>query len=780
MAKKPDPTKKLETYRQKRDFSKTPEPGGGEAASIERLYVMQEHHATRHHWDLRLEFGGVLLSWAITKEPPNKKGIRRLAIHVEDHPIEYASFEGIIPKGEYGAGTVAIWDRGMWTPKGDPVQSLKDGKFEFDLVGERLKGRFILVRIEDSESKQEQWLFMKVGETPIRTVERTPAMKPETSLGREAPMPQELAPNLCEVASKVPDGDDWLFEIKWDGYRCMAFVDGGEVRLMSRNGVHYSIPHIEKAIRSLHLESTIVDGELVLFNERGITSFPLLHQTLRSKKLGAIQFILFDLPYYEGRDLRAVRLIDRKDLLRQLLGPEPPAGLLFSDHFTENASAVFAHACASGLEGLIGKKVGSSYKSARTSDWVKIRCDKELDALIVGYTMLSSGDRGIGAILVAIPGPEGSKPVYAGKVGTGFTEAQRRDLLLRLEALRVDSLELDNTDTIPSKGVFYVEPKLVAKVKFLDWTLDGLVRQGRFQGIAETSRKEASPRVAESQVKLTSPDRVVDPKSGSTKKDVFDYYAAVGHRLLPHLANRPLPIIRCPDGISKPCFFQKHLMKGLPDAVKGVVVDEDDKDPYMLVDSIEAILALVQFGMIEAHPWGSSIPELDLPDRLIFDLDPGDDVEWDKVCEAARIVRDQFAGIGLKSFAKLSGGKGIHIVLPIVPELEWAVVKPFCAAMAKALEDAFPKIFVANMAKAKRGGKVFIDYLRNGRGSTAVAPYSLRAKAGLPAAMPICWDELDYARPDQFDIKTAVVEASGEDPWADFFELQQKLTAAVR
>lgn len=778
MPQKPDPKEKLEKYREKRDFDRTPEPGGGEGAISERLYVMQEHHATRHHWDLRLEFGGVLLSWAVTKEPPNKPGIRRLAIHVEDHPIEYASFEGIIPKGEYGAGTVAIWDQGTWTPKGDPVRGLKEGKFEFDLVGDRLKGRFILIRIEDSDSKQEQWLFMKVGETPKPSVTRTPDMKPRSELGREAPMPKDVSPNLCEVATKVPNGDGWVFEIKWDGYRCIAFAEAGEVRLTSRNGIRYSIPHIEKSLLSLQADSAIFDGELVQFDERGVTSFPLLHQTLRSKKLGPVQFILFDLLYYEGRDLRAEPLIERKDLLRRLLGPEPPAGLLYSDHFTENASAVLAHACASGLEGLIGKKSASPYKSARTPDWIKIRCDKEVEALIVGYTMLSSGQPGIGAILVAIPGPESGRPVYAGKVGTGFSEAQRRELWARLKEIQVDSLELDNAETIPAKGVHFVEPKLLASVKFLDWTLDGLVRQGRFQRLVERGANQR-PSQSESQIKLTSPDRVVDPASGATKKDVFDFYAGIATRLLPHLRGRPLPIIRCPDGIAKPCFFQKHFMKGLADVVSTVIVDDEDREPYMLVDSSDAILALVQFGMIEAHPWGSSVPELDLPDRLIFDLDPGEDVEWAKVCDAARIVRDQFAGIGLQSFAKLSGGKGIHVVLPIVPELEWAVVKPFCAAMAKALEDAFPKIFVANMAKAKRGGKVFVDYLRNGRGSTAVAPYSLRAKPGLPVAMPIGWNDLDSSRPNQFDIASAVAEAESNDPWAGFFELNQKLTAAA-
>lgn len=779
MANKPDPKEKLEAYRQKRDFARTPEPGGGEAPVAERLYVMQEHHATRHHWDLRLELNGVLLSWAVTKEPPNKTGIRRLAIHVEDHPIEYASFEGIIPKGEYGAGTVAIWDRGTWTPKGDPVQSLKDGKFEFDLVAERLNGRFILIRIEDSDSKQEQWLFMKVGDTPKPAVKRTAEMKPKSNLGREAPMPREIAPNLCEVATKIPDGNEWLFEIKWDGYRCLAFVEGGKVRLLSRNGIQYAIPHIERALSSLQVQSAVFDGELVHFNERGITSFPLLHQTLRSKKLGPVQYILFDLLYYEGRDLRGEALIDRKDLLKRLLGEEIPAGLLYSDHFTENPSAVLAHACATGLEGLIGKRSSSVYKSARTSDWVKIRCDKELEALIVGFTLLSSGGQGVGAILIAIPGSEGGKPVYAGKVGTGFSEAQRKELLTHLKAIEVESLDLDNAETIPSKGVHYVEPRLFARVKFLDWTLDGLVRQGRFQGMVEPVGAPTKIATRESTIKLTSPDRVVDPATGSTKKDVFDYYAGIAHRLLPHLANRPLPIIRCPDGIAKPCFFQKHFMKGLAGVVRTVEVDEDDNEPYMLVDSVDAILALVQFGMIEAHPWGSSVPELDLPDRLIFDLDPGEDVEWPRVCEAARIVRDQFAGIGLRSFAKLSGGKGIHVVLPIVPELEWSVVKPFCAAMAKALEDAFPKIFVANMAKAKRGGKVFVDYLRNGRGSTAVAAYSLRAKPGLPVAMPIGWDDLEEVRPNKFDIGNAIEEAAKGDPWEGFFELRQRLTEAA-
>ena len=779
---------KLGRYRQKRDFSKTREPTGGMPSAKGRLFVIQEHHASRLHWDLRLELDGVLLSWAVPKEPPTQPGVRRLAIHVEDHPLDYAGFEGRIPKGEYGAGTVKIWDRGEWTSEKDPHEMLGYGKLEFDLDGDRLHGRYVLVKMDDEGQKQEQWLFFKSGSD---VEEKPPKEAEEVRQAKKGKAPVWVGPMLCTKRETPPSGDDWLHEVKWDGYRVLTFVRNGKIAFKTRNQNPLQLEQIEKdlhdALDKGLLDEAVLDGELVGIDERGVSSFRLVHEAVAAKETADLIYYAFDLPFLDGMDLRQSPIEERKRALVALVEQIGSHHIRFSAHTEGDGAKLYENACASHLEGIISKKKGSPYTSARSANWVKARCEGRLEGWIGGFTLLKDEDAAVGSLLVGVKDEDG-KLHYAGKVGTGFSHALRQKLFRELSKQARDKSAFEASPDLPKRGATWVEPRHEVKVQYLEWSPGGVMRQPKLievPGMAQTKAKPASipksrPKPEGSGVNITHPGRVVDGSSKLTKGDVAAFYEAAAEWILPYVAHRPLPVLRCPDGVEKGCFFHKHYMKGLSEAVARVNVEEESgvEEIYMAISDSKGLLSLVQMGVIEFHPWGSRVETLEKPDTLIFDLDPGEGMKWAEVVDAAHEVHEHLSSIGLESFAKLSGGKGVHLVVPVEPELEWDRAKDFCEQLARILAKQFPKRYTADLPKVKRKGKIFLDYLRNGRGATAVCAYSVRARAGLPVAMPVGWDEVtaDLA-PNAFGLKEAMkhLDRRKKDPWAKFAQTKQSL-----
>ncbi len=718
----PEASRSLDKYKKKRNFKATPEPVGTKKGSG-KIYVVQKHDATRLHYDLRLEHRGVLLSWAVPKEPTLDTEVRRLAVRVEDHPIEYATFEGTIPKGNYGAGTVEIWDRGTWDTDDDVDKGLAEGKLTFNLHGDRLTGSFALVRMGDPGEK-ENWLLLKHKDVSL------------------------TAPGfmLCRPVEAPPKTAGWIHEIKWDGYRAMALVDNGECRIISRGGNDLPIPDLQAIIGRHIVGPAIIDGELVVFNPEGQSDFGMLQATLKSDKK-AICFIAFDLLHYKGDDLRDQTLEVRREKLQELLPKKHPR-LRFSEGFED--PNVFKAACELGLEGIVSKRKGTTYRTGRFDDWRKAKCSGHEEFIVGGYTIMEGTRSSIGSLIVGSETETGL--VHSGRLGTGFDSATRVELFKTLEPLKTKNPPFEVVEAKDRKGAIWVEPRMRVKGKFLNKTAKGIVRQARFDGILDVSEpKKAMP----STFKVSSGDRIVDKASGATKQGLADYYVAVMDRLFPQLESRPLSLIRCPEGADHPCFFQRHLKHDIP----GTVQVPFDDDEYVGISGTEGILGMVQYGGIEFHPWGSQIGDVTLPDRLIFDLDPGPDVEWNRTRDAARLLKERLESIGMTTFVKISGGKGLHVVTPIKPELNWEQAKAFTKAMAESLVRDFPKDFVSKMSKSIRNQKIFVDYLRNDQTSTAVAAYSLRAKPNLPAAWPVRWDGLD-------DIKTAdAVSISNYQDW---------------
>lgn len=777
-----DTAQKLGPYLKKREFQKTPEPSGlAEESRPGNLFVVQKHRATRLHWDLRLQIGDVLASWAVPKEPSLDPSVKRLAVHVEDHPLEYGDFEGVIPAGNYGAGKVEIWDRGTWEPESNPESGLKEGKLVFTLFGQRLRGKFALIRLDDLKSrKQDQWLFMKL---PEATPSRKNASKPRATLnGKKAGFPSGWSPMLCYARDSPPEGDGWLHEVKWDGYRVLAYHQGVKTTFQSRGKNRLDLPEIEAAFESW--PDCVLDGELVVLDSNGLSRFELIHVAMKGKKRAAAVLVLFDLLFLDGVDMRGQPLHLRKETLSNLVAARPSDRIRFSDHAAVDGNVLFSLACKSGLEGLISKKADSPYVMRRSKHWIKSHCLKTLGAVVGGYTLMSGDASAIGALLLGVPGSDG-RLAYIGRVGTGFSLALRRSLKSSLEAMQTEDPPFAPAPSrTESKGVRWVEPTGTAVVRYLERSSSGILRQARLDSIdlPEPDSHLKSGRSKEAvATRITHPDRVIDERSGATKADVADYYAAISEAILTFVAFRPLPIIRCPDGLSGTCFFQKAWMRGLKVVGKAPVKGTDGKTDYMQIESREGLLELVQMGAIELHPWGSTNVDLERPDVLIFDLDPGDDVLWKGVVEAAQELRAHLSNVGLASFAKLTGGKGLHVVLPIDAELTWDQAKAFCQALAQAMERANPKRYVATASKALRKGKIFVDYLRNGRGATAVSPYSLRARPGLPVAMPVRWDELESFDVEAFHIRNAAgwLSIRKSDPWEGYLDVKQSLRAAA-
>ncbi|WP_067219455.1 DNA ligase D [Stappia indica] len=799
----------LETYRRKRDFAATPEPKGepkGKASKkggTEHSFVIQEHHARRLHYDLRLELGGVYKSWAVTRGPSLVAGVKRLAVEVEDHPLAYGSFEGTIPKGEYGAGTVAIWDKGSWTPEGDAEKGLAKGHLEFTLEGDKLKGRWHLVRMaRKGREKRNNWLLIKSEDEHARDEDEpdilneagkaemggkeTGGRKPDAPLkgSKKAKMPDFVPPQLATLKRHAPTAKGWIHEIKFDGYRLQARIEDGKAVLLTRSGLDWTErfgPDVAKALAALPVQQAVLDGELVVEASGGASDFSALQADLSAGRTDRFVYVAFDLLHLDGRDLTGVRLDTRKAALQRLLAKAPEV-LRYSEHFEEDGEMVLRHACRLSLEGVISKRASGPYRSGRSKDWIKSKCGERQEMVVAGYMPSSVSDEAIGSLVLGIY--EDGELRHAGRVGTGFSRAVAEDLYERLHAIeRKTSPFAGRLDATARRGVRFVKPELVAEVEFRSWTADRRVRHASFRGLREDKAardvtreaptdKDDPPAQPRPSIKLTHPDRVYWADAGVTKEGLADYYTQVWRFMAPLVVARPLALLRCPRGTAQKCFFQKHAWKGM----NGEILTRqdplgDDGDSLIAIDSLHGLIGLVQGAALEIHPWQASLDDLERPDQVVIDLDPGEGVDWPVMLDAARQVRDRLEDAGLVPFVKTTGGKGLHVVAPLKPKAGWDEVKGFARDIAEAMEADDPELFIARSTKAARKGRIFVDYLRNGRNNTAIAPYSSRAREGATVAMPLAWDELDPSiGSGHFTVVNAMarLDSLDEDPWADF------------
>jgi bifunctional non-homologous end joining protein LigD len=865
------PQDSLSTYRAKRDFSKTAEPKGADRqAETGNAYLIQKHAATRLHYDFRLQIGDALASWAVTKGPSLDPRERRLAVHVEDHPLEYGGFEGIIPKGEYGGGTVMLWDRGTWEPRGDAKKDLAKGQLKLTLHGERLKGNFVLVRMKPrSPRDKDNWLLIKEHdqyERPAeegavtdqfmtsvttgrsmeeiaaerdrvhrsnRVAEQKPgrprlasarakkaaALHPEKLAGaRKGALPKELKPQLATLTDKAPAGANWQHEIKLDGYRALAFIDKGKARIVTRNGNDWTarVPALARALARLPVKSALLDGEIVVIGGDGVTHFGALQQAFAEKSDAGMTYYLFDLLHLDGWNVLKSPLAERRALLQMLMQSAEAGGpLRYSDHLTDDGPTFFQHSCRFGLEGIISKRADAPYKPGRGTDWLKTKCIEHEEFVIGGFVEPTTGEHGVGAVLVGYydtPAARGASArlVYAGKVGTGFTQAQSKALRKQLDRLKAKETPFAALPRPVAREAKHVRPELVAEIEFSAWTEDGILRHASFKGVREDKQavevtradqpkaartaakpagkvpaKEESGENIVAGIKITHPDRVLHKAQNVTKLGLAQYYAEIADWVMPHMARRPLSLYRCPGGNGKQgCFFQKHIKSGVGPQVKQVEIAESNGAAlYPYVEDIGGLVALVQYGVVEFHPWGGRIDEIERADQMIFDFDPDPSLPWPAVIEAALEMRRRLKKLGLTSFVKTTGGKGLHVVAPLNPRQPWDAVKSFAKEMAEQLSRDQPDRYLAVMTKAKRVGKIFVDYLRNGRGATAICAYSTRARDGAPIAIPLFWDELTPdIKPDHFTIETSLrrLHKLSSDPWKDFFTLKQTLPKQAR
>ena len=835
----------LEKYRKKRNFSNTPEPKGARASKSRNKsgnsFVIQKHDARRLHYDFRLEMDGVLKSWAVTRGPSLIPGEKRLAVHVEDHPLEYGGFEGTIPKGEYGGGTVIVWDRGTWSPIGDARKGYAKGHLDFELHGEKLGGRWHLVRMHGKPGeKRENWLLIKgddafaqtgkdgdilqkrpesvktgrqvaevAGEAPgwssktgrIGKSKKQPARDkptPETSQppqialpdpshikgAKKARMPGFIEPMLATLAAAPPPGGRWLHEIKFDGYRLQARVEAGRVKLLTRSGLDWTKKFgkaVPAALQDLPLGTAIIDGELVVETDAGASDFSALQADLSEGRNDRFVIYVFDLLYLDGFDLRALPTLQRKELLAQLVAADD--GIVrYSNHFEESGALVLRHACRLSLEGVVSKSRDAPYRSGRTKSWLKSKCSARQEFVIAGFVPSSVSRKAIGSLVLGVY--ESGKLRHVGRVGTGFTGTVAESLFRKLDRIRVTASPFDGRLTAEeARQVRFVRPELVAEVEFRAWTADGHLRHASFRGMRED--KAASEIVRESPkptakapppqrrtVKLTHPDRLYWPDEGITKEGLANYYTEVWRHMAPFVVGRPLALLRCPNGITGEKFFQKHAWKGVN---PNIVLVKDPKkpaeEPSISINDLDGLLGLVQSAALEIHPWGSTVGDWERPDMIVMDLDPGDEVTWPAVIDAAHEVKQRLSDAGLAAFVKTSGGKGLHIVSPLKPKADWLAVKAFTKGLADAMASDNPDRFVSTIAKSKRRGKILVDYLRNQRGATAVAAYSTRARPGAAVSAPLSWDELGpgigpaYFTVDNLPTRIAALAA---DPWRDF------------
>ncbi len=892
----------LKEYHRKRHFNRTPEPAGkasakrkmASAPATDLSYVIQKHDASHLHYDFRLQLGDVLKSWAVPKGPSLDPHDKRLAIEVEDHPLEYGGFEGTIPKGEYGGGTVMLWDQGSWEPVEDPEAGYRAGKLKFNLHGEKLRGSWTLIRRGAyggrGDKGKPQWLLMKHGDDEARNngqfdvtaaeplsvvsgrnlkeiaagkpakkkgsktlrdavwssnhksngalapkdaddqpTNRRSTKKTAKPSGRPTAMPRDITPELATLVDRAPDGDNWFHEIKFDGYRMVCHVDGERIRFTTRNHLDWTkkLGPLVEAVRALKLDPCIFDGEIIVLDEQGVSQFQLLQNSFQQGRPGQVIYTVFDLLYFGGQDLRGLPLERRKAALKSLNLFSDRGSVRYSEHMVGEGPAFFKAAEIQGLEGIISKRRDRPYLAGRTKDWLKIKSQQHAEFVIGGFTDPEGARESFGALLLGYH--DGNRLEYAGRVGTGFDHKTLQKVLSQLQPLERKQSPFTNFPARAKtlKGVHWVEPAKVAQVTFSNWTEDRQLRHPSFQGLREDkpakavtkeatiplktiadavsgkarpnkgaparSPKQPSPRPSpkgrgsnpqEIQIagaRLTHPDRVFWPEDNITKRELAEYYAAHAKLILPQLVGRPLSIVRCPSGTSGERFFQKHLGDTAPRELGKVQIREKSgSGVYSYVNDATGLVALAQIAALEIHPWGSRADKVEQPDRLIFDLDPAPDVEWPKVIEAAREVRDFLKELGLESFLKTSGGKGLHIVAPIQRKREWPEVEDFCERVAKSIAAAAPQRYVANMSKAKRVGKIYLDYLRNQRGSTAIMAYGTRAKPGAPISLPITWQELSRSTSgDQFHLRevTRRLAKLRRDPWEGIGSVRQSISA---
>ncbi len=785
----------LETYHHKRRFERTPEPHGRSKHARGFSYVIQKHAASHLHYDFRLELDGVLLSWAVPKGPSLDPRDKRLAMQVEDHPVEYGGFEGTIPKGEYGGGTVMLWDRGTWEPEGDPRKDYERGRLTFTLHGEKLHGKWHLIRTASDASGRRRWMLFKGADAEARRdfgaiVDESPASvasgrsldeiaadadetwhssrsseKKKRARTREAPF--NLAPELASLVKEPPEGDAWLHEVKLDGYRILARLAHGEVTLHSRNAKDWTerLPAIARAVRRLDCKSAVLDGEVVALREGGVSDFQRLQSSLGGESADLVYFV-FDLLELDGRDVRGEPLEHRKDMLAKLVAKKGVVRL--AAHVLGGGAKVFAQACELGLEGIVSKRRDAPYRGGRGRDWLKIKCALRQEFVIVGWTDPKRSRELFGALLLAVRA--GKRLEYVGKVGTGFSSESLASLAPKLRALAAKGSPLPRAPR--DRGVHWVLPKLVCEVSYGSMTDDGMLRHASFQGLRQDKpatdvvlERPTAPTKAKPKARVSNVDKVLYPDCGVTKGELAEYLERVAAWMLPHVAGRPLMLVRCPNGIAR-CFVQKHARLHLPDGARPVDVGDDE--PQLVIDDARGLVGLAQAGVLEIHTWGAHEATLERPDLLVFDLDPDPSVEWKAVVAAAHLLRTRLESVGLDSFVKTTGGKGLHVCCAIEPSLDWDAAKDFTRKIAEAVVREDPAHFVATMTKARRKGKIFIDYFRNGRGETFIAPYSPRARPGAPVAMPLAWDELSpKLRPDHFTLRNAMkrLDALRSDPW---------------
>lgn len=800
------PRESLATYAKKRDFAKTSEPAGGKLKSAGGLFVVQMHRASRLHYDFRLEHDGVLVSWAVPQGPSLDPSVKRLAVRTENHPLEYGSFEGVIPKGEYGAGSVIIWDTGKAAWKNDPDTGLKDGKLEFVLAGERLKGEFHMVRMKPREGEHgENWLLFKSRDAFAETGDITAQPLTSVVTGRTvddlahtggrvwskggerktnaAPKWEFVAPALCQPVELPPDGDQWLHEIKYDGYRLQAAVSGPSVRLFTRTGLDWTskFPRIAEALAGLGLKDVVLDGEAAVADAQGRTDFGALQRSFDGGGNG-VSYFVFDVLADGKDDLRKRPLTERKARLAKLL-KAAKAPIRLSPFVEGDGPRVFEAFREKGLEGVVSKRADSIYRSGRSSVWLKAKCVNEREFVIVGFR--PSARRAFSSLLLA--DHENEKLVYRGDVGTGFSEKVLKSLSEQMAKLARKTAPVAVAREL-ARGVKWVKPDLVAQVRYADITSDGMVRHAVFLGLrgdkpAEEVRIESERPPLQSRVRLTHPERVLFPDAHVTKAEYAAYLEAAAERMGPHVFGRPVSLVRAPDGAGSQTFFQKHAMAGAPKEIETVEVTESDgaEEHYLTLPNADALVACAQMSGLEIHLWGARNDDLGKPDRLVFDLDPDESLDFQHVKRAAFDIKALLESADLPSFAMLTGGKGIHIVLHLKRRHGWDEAKGFARDVAEQIERLDPKRFVANMSKAKRKGRIFVDYLRNGRGATAIAPYSARARATAPIAAPVSWSELrTIGSASAFKLRDMKARLAAPDPWSVYADSAVTLTKAAR
>jgi bifunctional non-homologous end joining protein LigD len=895
-SRKNDPAKTLEDqlarYREMRDFKVTAEPRGNKGAikaaaqSGALPFVVQKHAATRLHYDFRLAWNGVLKSWAVAKGPSDLPADKRLAVQVEDHPIEYGNFEGTIPKGQYGGGSVMLWDFGEWEPVKDYAdvdRALAEGHLKFDLKGQKMKGRWALVRMNthDARPGKPNWLlikdrdeFARTEDQPSlterypdsalthRTIEQIgkdsdrvwhsnrPADQQPEAKKQAAPrkksqskpsfatalksVPKEkfsafISPQLARASTGPPSSEGWVHELKLDGYRIQVQIrPGGDshkkrASLLTRKGLDWThrMPDLARAAEELPCDSAVLDGEAVVLDAKGATSFADLQAAFQEGAKVDLTYFAFDLLHLDGHNLRGLPLSQRKELLQKLLSNlDDDAPIRYSEHFEADGKKVFKEACSLGAEGIVSKLASAPYVSSRDSSWIKSKCFQEQEFVIGGFTDPSNGSSGIGALLIGYY--DHGKLRYAGRSGTGFTQKTQQTLRAQLDKLVQTKTSFTDMPKGVSRGVHWVKLELVAQISFSNWTRDNLIRQAAFKGLREDKpanevvRENAEPLESarsskthpsksqpnskpygahgkgaskttsadKTDLPLTHPDKILDPESRMTKLMLANYYIAVAERMLPHIADRPLSIVRCPEGIGKPCFFQKHIGMGLPGGISSVPVPDKKNgkiEQYVTLNTAEGLVGLAQMGVLEIHPWGSKNDNLEKPDRIIFDLDPDESIEWKTLASTAKEFRARLESLGLDSFLKTTGGKGLHVVVPIRPENEWPDVKEFAHNVVLGIERKNPGLYVTKMTKAIRKNRIYLDYLRNDRGSTAVAPYSTRARSGAPVALPLDWKDLNAKTRPAFHVTDFDLwkKRLSTDPWAEMPRIKQRLTAQI-